>query len=148
MRTSRGTRRFALLAAAAVLATGMGAGSAAASSSAGTDTTTGGTTTTKYRVAYVDLIFFGAMECKGVHQTGKNFPGDATSGGRDVFTCTSTSGDPLPNVSPDQSLTLDDIPGWYSDYFSSVYGTSVPATDFSGTVSSDGYSFSATAEYF
>jgi len=85
---------------------------------------------------------------QGVHQYGKKFPGDATSGGRDTFTCTSTSDEPLPNVSPGESLTLAEIPGWFSDYFSSVNGSSVPATSFKGTVSGDGYSFSAVAGYY
>ena len=143
MRTSPGKRGLTLLAAIGVLAMGAGTAGTAA---AGTETN--GTATVKYRVAYFDLAFFRGLDCKGVHQTGKNFPGDETSGGRDNFTCVSTTGDPVPNLTPGQSLTLADIPGWYSDYFSSVYALSVPATRFDGRVSSDGFSFSATAEYF
>jgi hypothetical protein len=144
---ARRRRLAALLAGAALLA--LGGGAAPAWGGDGAQGASGnGTTTVKYDVSYVDLNLFGPIECSGVHQVGKRFPGDAMSGGRDVFACESTSGEPLPGVAPDQELTLDDLGFWFSDYFSSAFGLSVAATRLDGLVSSDGFSFQAVAEYF
>jgi hypothetical protein len=103
-----------------------------------------GVSTVKYRAAYSDR-FFGPVSCAGVHQTGKNFG----PYGQDGWTCTSTSGSPLPNVSPGQSLTLATTNGWYSDYYYFVVSPStvVVATSFTATVSSDGESYTAVADY-
>jgi hypothetical protein len=103
-----------------------------------------GVSTVKYRAAYTDR-FFGPVSCTGVHQTGKNFG----PYGQDSYTCTSTTGSPLPNVSPGESLTLATSNGWYSDYyyFAVSPATIVFAAAFTGTVSDDGESYTAVASY-
>lgn len=103
-----------------------------------------GVSTTKYRAAYTDL-FYGPVSCSGVHQEGKNFG----AYGQDSWTCTSTSGNPLPNVTPGQSLSLSTSNGWYSDYDYFVASPSFVlfATSFTGTVSDDGYSYTGVANY-
>ena len=103
-----------------------------------------GVSTVKYKVAYNDL-FYGPISCAGVHQTGKNFG----PYGQDSFTCTSTTDNPLSNVSPGESLSLATTNGWYSDYYFFVASPSfiLFATSLSGTVSDDGSSFTAVANY-
>jgi hypothetical protein len=96
-------------------------------------------------VTYTDP-FFGPVSCTGVHQTGKNFPGTdngagTATGGQDSFTCTSTSGLPLTNVTPNEALSLAVIGGWISDYDGQL------ANSFAGTVSSDDFSYTAVAGY-
>jgi hypothetical protein len=103
-----------------------------------------GVSTIKYTAVYTDF-FYGPVSCTGVHQTGKNF-GEY---GQDSFTCTSTTGGPLPHVSPGESLTLATTNGWFSDYyyFAVVPGTVLYATSLTGTVSLDGESYTAVASY-
>jgi len=103
-------------------------------------------TTTQYKAAYNDATF-GPITCSGSHKIGKNWPGTATSGGRDSFACTSTTGNPLPGVTPGEVLII--APGeWESDYFR-VLGPVVTNTQsFNLTVSPDGMSFSASVLYF
>jgi len=103
--------------------------------------------TVKYTAAYTDP-FFGPVSCSGVHQTGKNFG----QYGQDSFTCTSTTGNPLSNnVFPGESLSLATTHGWYSDYYYYYYIASPSFTLFAssltGTVSSDGNSYQAVANY-
>jgi len=114
-----------------------------AGSNSGVGTPQGGKNnqTIQYRLAYTDP-FFGPVACTGVHQTGKN----TTLLGNDSFTCTSTSGSPLTNVYPGESISLATISGWISDYYSQL-GSTVYATTFTGTVSSDGFSYTAVATY-
>jgi hypothetical protein len=103
-----------------------------------------GTTTQQYKAFYTDS-FFGPVSCTGVHQSGKNVP---YTYGQDSFTCTSTTGLPLTNVIAGQSLSLATFGGWYSDYWNLVTpGSNVLATSFNGTVSGDGFSFTAVATY-
>src|SRR5579863_5777359 len=89
-----------------------------------------------------------SVNCTGVHQTGKNFPGTATSGGQDSFTCTSTDGTPLAFLTAGEVLSLSTwnfggcdltvAPScWLSDYFGQ-FGLNVAATSFSGSVSETG----------
>jgi len=101
-----------------------------------------GVSTVKYSAVYTDY-FYGPVSCTGVHQAGKNF-GEY---GQDSFTCTSTTGGPLPNVSPGESLTLATSNGWFSDYsfFVASPGTVLYASSFTGTVSLDGESYTAVA---
>jgi hypothetical protein len=103
-----------------------------------------GVSTVKYTAVYTDR-FYGPVSCTGVHQTGKNFG----LYGQDSFTCTSTTGGPLPNVSPGQSLTLATTNGWFSDYyyFAVSPATVLFATSLTGTVSLDGESYTAVASY-
>lgn len=103
-----------------------------------------GVSIVKYRAAYTDF-FYGPVSCVGVHQTGKNFG----PYGQDSFTCTSTTGGPLPHVSPGQALTLATTNGWFSDYyyFVAVPATVLFATGLTGTVSLDGLSYTAVASY-
>src|SRR6516225_1291291 len=65
-----------------------------------------------YTTSYTDSIF-GQVTCTGVHQEGKNFG----KWGQDSFTCTATpAGAALSNVFPNETLSLSNIGGWYSDY--------------------------------
>jgi len=122
------------------------AGVLAALSLSGTALAENGNVTTveHYRSAYNDY-FYGPIACSGAHQTGKNFG----QWGQDSFTCTSTTGNPLPGVSPDQSIDLATTNGWYSDYwyFIASPGFRLYATSLTGQVSDDGMSFSAVASY-
>jgi hypothetical protein len=101
-----------------------------------------GTATIQYKSSYTDP-FFGPVRCTGVHQSGKTV---AFSQGQDSFTCTSTSGSALTNVTPGEALSLSTFSGWISDYFN-LLGQTVYATSFSGLVSSDGFSYTAVAGY-
>jgi hypothetical protein len=119
-----------------------------------------GTSIAHYTVSYTDP-FFGAVTCTGVHQSGKNFPGSTAitgpgpsgpytpatgRGGQDNFTCTSTTGLPLTNVTPGESLSLASLPSsiWLSDFLP-LQGEA--ASSFTGTVSSDMFSYTAVATY-
>jgi hypothetical protein len=94
-----------------------------------------GTSVNHYTATYNDS-FFGPVSCTGVHQVKQ---GKAT---QDSFTCTSTSGTTLTNVTPGQPLTLSTIYGWTSDTGNGTY-----AQSFTGTVSADGMSYTAVATY-
>jgi hypothetical protein len=94
---------------------------------------TKGTQVTQYRAAYTDSVF-GPVSCVGVNQL-KN----GTM--QESFTCTSTSGSPLTNVSPGGTVTWGPNM-WLSDY----NHTSLDKT-FSATVSADGMSYTAVATY-
>jgi len=100
-----------------------------------------------YSLAYTDVN--GPVNCVGVHQTGKNFPGTATSGGQDSFTCTSTTGLQLTGGAfPGQVIPIA-VGGWQSDYFFGAFGTSVINTiPFSLVVSADNFSYSGVAGYY
>jgi hypothetical protein len=74
-----------------------------------------GTTTIRYQSAeYFDFVLGAVVVCNGIHQYGPRWPGDATSGGRDVYRCRSLSG-PFTNVSHAPSFEYPT--GWVSDYF-------------------------------
>jgi hypothetical protein len=108
-----------------------------------------GTDVIHYSVSYTDI--FGPVTCTGVHQTGKNFPGTATGGGQDSFTCTSSTGLPLTGGATAGQVISLGPGGWCSDYFAqpSVDGVCVPSTKpMTLTVSSDVFSYSGVAEYF
>jgi hypothetical protein len=111
-----------------------------------------------YTVSYTDPVY-GPVTCTGVHQTGKNIPGTAITGpgpsgpyipasgtgGQDSFTCTSTTGLPLMQVTPGESISFYCSGcGWNSDF---VPLNGEAATSFTGTVSSDGFSYTAVATY-
>ena len=105
-----------------------------------------GTDVIHYSLAYTD--FAGPVNCVGVHQTGKNFPGTAIAGGQDSFTCTSTTGLPLTGVTPGQVVALP-VKGWQSDYFSGAFGIQVLNTIPSSLiVSSDVFSYSGVVGYY
>jgi len=110
----------------------------------------GGNTTIQYSASYTDNVF-GPVTCTGTHQYGKQWPGTATAGGRDSFTCTSTTGGPVTGVTAGQ-LFPEGIGAWDSDYFyfdGPIPGSLVPNTyAFSLTVSSDGLSYSGVALFF
>jgi hypothetical protein len=96
--------------------------------------TSQGNGVTQYRAAYSD--WFGPVSC-----TGTNHAATAKAAEFDSFTCTSTSGSPLANVAPTQSLSLATFGAWVSD-FDGKY-----AKTFTGTVSANGMSYTATATY-
>ena len=75
-----------------------------------------GTTSIKYVSAeYFDFVLGATVICKGIHQYGPAWPGDATSGGRDVYRCRSQSG-PFTNVSHADGFVYE-AGQWVSDYF-------------------------------
>jgi hypothetical protein len=75
-----------------------------------------GTTTIRYQSAeYFDFVLGATVVCEGIHQYGPRWPGDATSGGRDVYRCRSLSG-PFTNVSHADGFTYA-AGEWSSDYF-------------------------------
>ncbi len=106
-----------------------------------------GTDVFHYSLAYTDVN--GPVNCVGVHQIGKNFPGTARSGGQDSFTCTSTTGLPLTGGAfPGQVIPIS-VGGWQSDYFFGAFGISVINTiPFSLIVSADNFSYSGVAGYY
>jgi hypothetical protein len=106
-----------------------------------------GTDVFHYSLAYTDV--FGPVNCVGVHQTGKNFPGTATSGGQDSFTCTSTTGLPLTGGATPGLVFPLPVKNWQSDYFLGAFGISVLNTIPSSLiVSSDVFSYSAVVGYY
>jgi len=105
-------------------------------------TTGNGAKVWHYTATYTDY-FFGSVTCTGVHQEGKNFG----KWGQDSFTCTATpAGAALSNVIPNQTLTINNIGGWLSDY-GTLIGQSYLATAFNAVVSSDGTKYTAVANY-
>jgi hypothetical protein len=101
-------------AALAIPSSALASASGISQSTGGVGTAQGGKNnqTQQYKALYTDP-FFGPVSCTGVHQTGKN----TTTLGQDSFTCTSTSGSPLTNVYPGESISLTTISGWISDYY-------------------------------
>jgi hypothetical protein len=110
--------------------------------STGLGSTQGGksNTTQQYRTSYVDGVM-GPVTCAGVHQSGKAY----SALGQDSFTCASTTGLPLTNVSPGEVVTAANFP-WISDYYK-LLGQTVYATSFTLTVSADGLSEMGVASY-
>lgn len=94
-----------------------------------------GTTVTQYKTSYNDVYGFGPVSCSGVHQVKK----DGST--QESFTCTSTSGQPLPNVSPGQVIN------WGPNQWISDFDHASLDKTFTGTVSADGMSYSAVATY-
>lgn len=101
-----------------------------------------GTQVTHYSISYSDPIL-GPVSCLGVHQV------KGTSV-QDSFTCSSTTGSPLTNVTAGEQIptvqSLEAIPGvvapgWYSDFDGAAAHT------YSATVSSTGMSYTAVASY-
>ena len=90
---------------------------------------------------------FGPIECSGKHETNakKGFPGNETEGGRDVFTCKSTTGEPI--LTTEGHGTAVSFAGWNSDYFYYVKGVVVEDSSISGKSHGKGQSFKATAYY-
>lgn len=101
----------------------------------GTGANGNGTSVLHYDLSYNDS-FFGSVDCTGVQQVKKNQPM------QESFTCKSTSGLPLTNVNPGQTLTLANIGGWQSDP-----GYTSLAKTFNATVAADSMSYSAVATY-
>jgi hypothetical protein len=92
---------------------------------------------TQYRATYTDPVF-GPVSCIGT-----NHAAVASKAAEfDSFTCTSTSNSPLTNVTPNETLSLGGtVPGWVSDFDGHT------ASNFTGTVSADRMSYTATATY-
>jgi hypothetical protein len=76
-----------------------------------------------YTASYTDALY-GPVTCAGEHQTSDRFPGTETTGGRDVWRCTSTTGAPLTNAVPRQTVRKN----VGSDYFFFVKGVEVVGT--------------------
>ncbi len=102
--------------------------------------------------------YYGPVSCRGKHQTNekKGWPGTETEGGREVEKCMSTTGKPLPGMTPgatDQtSFTNTEggtVTGWESDYFREwehIGGVDI-YSGFSYNVSPNGKSFKIIAIY-
>jgi hypothetical protein len=130
-------KRIALLGAVlgAIILAFAGVATAGTGPSYGKSSTAGasgnGTQVFHYTAPYADPLY-GPVSCTGVHQV----KGKST---QDSFTCTSTSGSPLANLTPGGAVVAPW--GWYSDY-NGAY-----TTNLSGTVSADGMSYTAVATY-
>jgi hypothetical protein len=105
--------------------------------------------TTQYKMTYDDPLM-GSVSCTGVHKWGTNYGATVTSkfavGGRDEWTCTSTTGSPLANTTPGQVFDT----AWISDYFNIGIGNAGVYANGAGahiTVSPDGMSETGTANY-
>jgi hypothetical protein len=98
-----------------------------------------GLTSVTYTAAYTDVVY-GPVSCVGDHQTADRFPGTETTGGRDVWRCSSTSGAPLTNAVPRQTVRKN----VGSDYFYFVKGIEVFGTA-TEHISADGRSYRAVA---
>jgi hypothetical protein len=105
-----------------------------------------GTTTHRFSSTYVDPVFGAMVVCKGIHQDGPRWPGDATSGGRDVFKCRSTSG-PFENVERGQLVELPEG-FWFSDYFAENGLLVINTKPYRARISGDGRSYHAIVYYF
>jgi hypothetical protein len=90
---------------------------------------------------------FGPIECSGKHQTNakRGYPGNETEGGRDVFTCKSTTGAPI--LTTEGHGTPVSFAGWNSDYFYYVKGVVVEDSSITGKSHGKGQSFKAIAYY-
>jgi hypothetical protein len=91
-----------------------------------------GTAVTHYTANYNDPLY-GPVNCIGVHQDKAKQPT------QESFTCTSTSGSPLLNLTPGGAVSAPW--GWYSDYNGTF------TQNISGAVSADGMSYTAVATY-
>ncbi len=131
---------FALFASSSLALTGAGSGSSRAVPGSKVFTLRA-----HYVEEYTDGIF-GPIKCEGTHIASKKYPGTATSGGADKFKCASTTGLPIPAVTPKGPVGFGP---WASDYFYYVVGLPefVNAKEVSGTGSKDGKSFKALAIY-
>ena len=100
-----------------------------------------GLTSVPYTASYTDHLY-GPVTCAGEHQTSTRFPGTETTGGRDVWRCTSTTGAPLTNAIPRQTVRKN----VGSDYFFFVKGVEVTGTA-KERISANGMSYRAVAYY-
>src|SRR5262249_28257399 len=82
-----------------------------------------GLTSVPYVAVYTDQLY-GPVACTGEHQTADKFPGSETTGGRDVWRCSSNTGSPLTNAVPRQTVRRN----VGSDYFFFVKGVEVIGT--------------------
>ncbi len=102
--------------------------------------------------------YYGPVACHGKHKTNekKGYPGTETEGGLEIEKCSSTTGKPLPNMTPgatDQTCFANteggSVCGWESDYFREAKG--IPGVDiysgFSYSVAANGKSFKIVALY-
>jgi hypothetical protein len=106
-----------------------------------------GTTTIRYQSSeYFDFVLGATVVCNGIHQYGPRWPGDATSGGRDVYRCRSLSG-PFTDVShTPQGFEYPTT--WLSDYFFDHQGVFVPNTQpVIVRIAGNNLSYHATAYY-
>jgi hypothetical protein len=135
-----------LLSAGVLVLTALGLSITTAFADTGTGTGRG-TDVFHYSLAYTDVN--GPVNCVGVHQIGKNFPGTATSGGQDSFTCTSTTGLPLTGGAFAGQVIPLPVGAWQSDYFFGAFGISVINTIPSSLiVSADVFSYSGVVGYY
>jgi hypothetical protein len=106
-----------------------------------------GTTTVRYTAGpYFDFVIGAVVVCKGIHQYGPRWPGTATTGGRDVYRCTSVSG-PFTNISHQSGFTYP-TGAWFSDYlFFSGGGFAVNILPIHLHISGNGLSYQAIAIY-
>ncbi|HXB15992.1 MAG TPA: hypothetical protein VNV44_09655 [Solirubrobacteraceae bacterium] len=98
-------------------------------------------TSIPYTATYTDELY-GPVTCVGEHQTSSRFPGTETTGGRDVWRCTSTTGAPLTNAVPRQTVRKN----VGSDYFFFVKGIEVIGTA-KEHISANGRYYRAVAYY-
>lgn len=90
---------------------------------------------------------FGPIECSGKHETNekRGYPGNETEGGRDVFTCKTTTTEPIRTTEGHGNAVA--FAGWDSDYFFNAKGVVVEDSSISGKSHGNGKSFKAIAYY-
>ncbi len=109
-------------------------------------------TSVHFETEYDAEGYYGAVKCKGKHQTNekKGYPGTApgtlpAEGGRDVERCKSTTGKPLVGLAPGETVAqggwFPGSSGWASDYD----GQGASAIEY--TVSANAKSFRVVAYY-
>ncbi|HME01595.1 MAG TPA: hypothetical protein VKG38_01010 [Solirubrobacteraceae bacterium] len=140
----------------AALASPVGGSAAGAASGAGKSLTP--RTKTSFSWSGNVAGYYGEVSCRGKHQTNekKGWPGTETEGGREVEKCTSTTGKPLPNMTPGATGQTcfkaeggGEVCGWESDYFREwehIGGVDI-YSGFSYNVAPNGKSFKIIAVY-
>jgi len=103
---------------------------------------------TEYKAEYTDEKF-GPVKCAGLHVVSVQYPGNATSGGADKWTCKVN----VPLTKPFTKLLygtpgapIEPFPEWASDYFA-LKGLGVIAKEVTATEGAGGLAYSATAVY-
>ena len=142
MRTDRSPVRRLLLAAVMVVMTISLSATAVLAASPSAHRTT----VIPYSLTYFNPVDGATVECDGIHLYGPLWPGDATSGGRDVFLCRSLSG-PFLNHHGGQVFVYQ-VNEWYSDYFASNGSFVLNTKPFTVRVSPNNRWYIAVVDYF
>ena len=106
-----------------------------------------GAHTVRYQTQpYFDFILGAVVVCKGIHQWGPQWPGDATSGGREIYRCRSQSG-PFTNVHHGDRFVYPAF-SWFSDYFAEQGGFAINTQPIRVVMAGNNLSYHAVAIYY